>query len=325
MAPRRRLAGFTLIELLVVIAIIGLLMALLLPAVQKVREAANKMVCQNNLKQWGIALHNYHNDYESFPPAYEKKVMPGYESVPAKFYRWSALAQVLPYVEQQNIRNIIDTSIPLYDASGSTVYPKNQPGVAALIKLMVCPSDRFGRVDPRYGPCSYVTCVGSGANGGNRAEADGVFFVDRHIRIGEIYDGTSHTALLSESLLGPGGPDVTDPNLVDRQLYYAKLSSGPITDGAAAGASVFKADRCAIWADGESTVYDHYYPPNPKGIWDVMASGGYSWRAARSRHPAGVNVLLGDGHVTSVPNDIDLTIWRGLSTRKGYEVVPDEF
>lgn len=317
-----RRAAFTLIELLVVIAIIAILMALLLPAVQKVREAANKMVCGSNLRQWGIALHNYHNDYNNFPPAYEKKVTAAYPSVPDKFYRWSVFAQVLPYVEQDNIRKLINTEIPLYDATGSTVLPPNQPGVANMVKLLLCPSDTMQRGDVRYGPSNYVVCVGSGVNGGQRTGADGMFIVNRHMRMEDMRDGTSHTAIFAETLLGPGGPDVTS---VDNrpQYYYAKLGAGPLTQSLCdANAGPYKTDRGLIWADGESVVYDHAYQPNAR-TWDCMASGGFSFRAARSMHPGGVQVLFGDGSLHFFTNDIDPTIWKGYATRDGGEVVPD--
>ncbi|MFO0813456.1 MAG: DUF1559 domain-containing protein [Gemmatales bacterium] len=314
--------AFTLIELLVVIAIIAMLMALLLPAVQKVREAANKMLCGSNLRQWGIALHNYHNDYRNFPPAYEKKVTSAYPMVPDKFYRWSVFAQVLPYVEQDNLRKLIDTEIPLYDATGSTVLPPNQVGVSNMVKLMLCPSDTMQKIDSRYGPCNYVVCVGSGVNGGQRTGADGMFIVNRHLRIEDMRDGTSHTSLISETLLGPGGSDAASVGNLP-QNYYAKLSAGPLTAALCdSNAGPYKTDRGLIWADGESVVYDHAYTPNRKG-WDCMASGGFSFRAARSMHVQGVQVLFGDGSVRYYQNDIDPVIWSAFSTRFGGEVVED--
>ena len=187
---------------------------------------------------------------------------------------------------------------------------------------MRCPSDMNYRPDPRYGPCNYVTCVGSGSNGGNRSGTDGVFYVDQHTRIADILDGTSNTALLSETTIGPGGANVTDPSMAKVDLHYGKLSAGPLGPSGCAGASVWNPDRGAIWADGESIVYDHFYAPNATTI-DCMASGGYSYRAARSRHPGGVNVLLGDGSVRFVGNAVDFPIWQGLSTRAGGEVLGD--
>lgn len=314
--------AFTLIELLVVIAIIALLMALLLPAIQKVREAANRMLCGSNMRQWGVALHHYHNDFNDFPPAYEKKVSAAYPTVPSKFYRWSVFAQLLPYVEQDNLQKLLDTTIPLYDATGSVVLAPNQNGVATLVKLMLCPSDSMQKSDPRYGPSNYVVCVGSGINGGQRTDADGMFIVDRHSRIRDMRDGTAYTSLISETLLGPGGPDSATAGNTP-QYYYAKLSAGPLTQAMCdANAGPYKTDRGQIWADGESVVYDHAYPPNAR-TWDCMASGGFSFRAARSMHVNSVQVLFGDGSVRNYSNDIDINVWKAYSTRNGGEPVLD--
>jgi prepilin-type N-terminal cleavage/methylation domain-containing protein/prepilin-type processing-associated H-X9-DG protein len=319
---KRPRSAFTLIELLVVIAIIAVLIGLLVPAVQKTREAASRLRCANNLKQFGLAFHHYHDSNGSFPPAYEKKSTPAYPSVPAKYYRWSSLAQVLPYIEQSNLRNLIDTSIPLYDATGQNVLPPNQYGVAQIVKIMVCSSDKELRLDPRFGPSNYVQCVGNGSNGGQRTGANGVFTVDATCRITDIYDGTTNTALLSETLLGPGGPDVTDRSAVNYRLHYAKFASGPLTPAFCATATRWLTDRGESWADGETIVYDHFYPPNHRD-WDCMASGGFSFRAARSGHSNGVNLALGDGSVRFVSDSVNLATWQALGSRNGGEVVGD--
>src|SRR5262249_23844256 len=140
--------------------------------------------------------------------------------------------------------------------------------------------------------------------------------------VADVTDGTSSTAFLSETTLGSGGPDVTSAAGARVDLHYGKLSAGPLGPGGCAGASVWKTDRGAIWADGESVVYDHFYPPNAPQM-DCMASGGYSYRAARSRHTGGVNVLLGDGHGSFATNAVTLIPWQAGGPRGGGEVVGD--
>src|SRR6202158_5698273 len=122
----RRRHAFTLIELLVVIAIIGVLIGLLLPAVQKVREAANRMSCQNNLKQLGIAMFNYEGTYNKFPPAFVGNVPPAYTGFPAYFFSWSALAFLNPFLEQTNIYNQMDLTQPIYVPPAYNISTANQ-------------------------------------------------------------------------------------------------------------------------------------------------------------------------------------------------------
>src|SRR5437763_11642403 len=133
--------AFTLIELLVVIAIIAILIALLLPAVQKVREAANRMKCSNNLKQLGIALHNYHDAQKTLPAGYQNLVTAQYPALPASRFRWSFIARLTPYLEQTNIYNSLDLTIPLYMDSQGNVFPVNRAGVSRVVSILLCPSD----------------------------------------------------------------------------------------------------------------------------------------------------------------------------------------
>src|SRR5215211_4859222 len=140
--------AFTLIELLVVIAIIAVLIGLLLPAVQKVREAAARMKCQNNLKQLGLALHNYEGSNDRWPALYPGTA-PGSPAFNYK-YTWSVLAQLSPYLEQTNIYNTMDLTQPMYDAS-NVVTAKNQFAVVQKVSIFLCPSDKGEPVSSAYG------------------------------------------------------------------------------------------------------------------------------------------------------------------------------
>ena len=141
--------GFTLIELLVVIAIIAILIGLLLPAVQKVREAAARMQCTNNLKQLGLAMHNFESANGRLPSAYLGQVPPAFAGYPAYFFSWSAFAQMNPYLEQTAIYNHMDLTQPMYDPNNSyNISTANQFAVQQTVKLFLCPSDKSAPVEP---------------------------------------------------------------------------------------------------------------------------------------------------------------------------------
>ncbi len=207
--------AFTLIELLVVIAIIAVLIGLLLPAVQKVREAAARMSCQNNLHQLGVALHNYEGALGNLPPVFPATPKPPYVGlVPPYFYSWSVLAQLNPFLEQTNIYNRMNLSEPMYTLPTLTITPDNRFAVQQTVKLFLCPSDTMQSVGGGYGvaafgPVNYCASIGSGATNGGAPygspwDADGLFRAAVNGRFAEVTDGLSNTAAFSESLLGTG-------------------------------------------------------------------------------------------------------------------------
>jgi prepilin-type N-terminal cleavage/methylation domain-containing protein len=325
--PSAQRRAFTLIELLVVIAIIAILIGLLLPAVQKVREAAARTKCQNNLKQLGLAMHNYHDVNQAFPPGYEQKqTVP---SIPAFLWRWSSIAQLTPYLEQTAIFNACDLNNPLYsDPSGTVFVSKgNQLAVQQQVPILLCPSDPNSgmKPDPNFGPTNYVVCVGSGRNGGPRGPtADGVFYKGSKTRMTDITDGTSNTAMMSESLIGNGGPDLSSAPTTPQQMerVYSWIGGGGLMNaGTCAGSGDFRNDRNTRWADGDAyeTLYDHGYTPNAASIDCISTSA--NWKAARSKHTGGVNLLRCDGSIRFIPNSIDAFTWQSLGTRTGGEVI----
>ena len=196
--------GFTLIELLVVIAIIAILVALLLPAVQQAREAARRSSCKNNLKQLALALHNYESTHRVFPPG-----ALGYP------YVWSAHAQLLPFVEQAGLQNLLNYDVPPLNAFNSggfdaTAVGQNDEAAKTKLAVLTCPSDKESVPNSEYGGISYPACMGSGLNGsgtaddGSNANADGIIFARSKIGFRDVTDGTSNTVAFSEQLLGDG-------------------------------------------------------------------------------------------------------------------------
>jgi len=301
-ANRRQ--GFTLIELLTVIAIVAVLLGLLLPAVQKVRAAAAGLSCRNNLKQIGLGLHNHHAALGRLPAG---RGMPA----PRIF---SAHAQLLPYLEQDALRGLIDfTSAPTtYTVPPATIHDGTRNRVAAttLVRTFLCPSDpAAGRIPGSdYAGTNYAACSGSGSNSGSIANADGVFFLGSAIRLSEIA-GTSHTAAFSERTLGSADP---------RDVMIELPGNGDTTPTTCMSPSGTRnTERGGKWILGNygNTLYNHATPPNAPTQDCLNATQQKGLLAAGSRHPGGVHLLACDGSVHFVRNQVSQAVWQAAADR----------
>ena len=217
--------AFTLIELLVVIGVIGVLVAMLLPAVQTAREAARRMSCANNMRQIGIAMHNHHAVHDRLPAGAVARPYESEPSTPWTFYRWSALAMLSPHLENTAAYNALDLSKPLYTVNFA-VTPENVEGSRKMVPTFLCPSDRGRRLHPDFGPTNYAVCTGSGGGGGTPIATDGVFHVNSETRLVDIHDGSSNTLALSESLLGDPGLEARDPETAYRFTFVSPVVRG---------------------------------------------------------------------------------------------------
>ena len=324
--------GFTMIELLVVMGIIGVLLSLLLPAVQNARESANRMQCQNNLKQVGLALHHYEGTYHRFPPGYVSNPDdPAMSPVDPQFNDagpgWSWMTCLLPFTELDSLYNSLDLRLPCYD-------PANAAAVAAPIKIFRCPSD-FGGNNPAYGDTvnvvdinenvlavfgrsNYVANVGSSTlwcSWPVTLQPNGVMYRNSKIGIADITDGLSNTVFVGER--SSNLADSVWPGAVPFSTHFAWP---PFASAGSGGLGrPYDGPGAYVGAHGGPCPYEDpvvIYPPNsPLGHGDQM----------ESMHPGGANILMGDGSVRFYGYNHPLSTWVALISRNGGEVVHDDY
>ena len=321
--------AFTIIEVLVVISVIGILAALILPAVQAARESARRMSCANNMRQIGIAMYAHQTAKKNLPAGSIARPLPGVRGAPWSFFRWSALATLSPYLENTAAYNSLDLTKPLYNV-GFGVTAENVAGAKVVVPTFLCPSDTLRILNPKFGPTNYAFCTGTGIDGGTPIKTDGVFYVNSQTKLSDISDGTANTIALSESILGEAGPQARDPKTGYRFTFVA-----PLTDANCANVLTwnYTDPRGFSWVNGEyrNGLYNHYYMPNSSTA-DCMSAkigGGpevnftpFGWKTARSLHRSGVNVLKADGSTAFLSEDITPEVWRATATRKGSDLVP---
>jgi prepilin-type N-terminal cleavage/methylation domain-containing protein/prepilin-type processing-associated H-X9-DG protein len=331
MPPARR--GFTLVELLVVIAIIAVLIGLLLPAVQKVREAANRAKCTNNLKQISLAALNYHQDQQAFPGAtylYGPQPPATSFSIGGSPQGTSLFVCLLPYFEQQNLYQAWNFTTPTLNGQQTTAVP-NPPG-ATVLSLLVCPSDQISQNPnkPVHHPVgTYLWGMTSyGGNGGTQsypnATNDGMFYAVgplsspllNPVAILDVTDGTSSTFFFGEryhedrnfDTLVSRPPATLASNLISGYGWWGSPSSGAASD---VSESAF-APLNYLVASGVSS-------GNTATDQTTVNMRICAWG---SGHPGGANFSMVDGSVQFVANSISQTTLTWLSTRAGGEVIP---
>lgn len=331
-APRRR--GFTLIELLVVMAVIALLVGLLLPAVQQVREAARRTECRNHLHQLAIAVHNYESAHRRFPPSYG--IVPGVTVTVGG--QWSVLARVLPFVEQANLARLIDWNLP-YSA---------QVNVATMrIAVYLCPSEVHDhvRINPATGvprdyPANYAVNFGTWKvfDPQDGSGGDGAFHPNSAFTTAHFSDGMSHTLMAAEvKAFTPYVRNTADPG--PSPPASPAFAGGLSGDGCCIGPDVQQNTGHTEWADGlcQQSGFTTTFGPNtriPYTVGGVEYDIDYvSWREgttaaqptyaalpARSYHAGLVQAAFMDASVHAVSENISREVWRRAGTRSGGEV-----
>jgi prepilin-type N-terminal cleavage/methylation domain-containing protein/prepilin-type processing-associated H-X9-DG protein len=343
MTPRNRPA-FTLIELLVVIAIIAVLISLLLPAVQAAREAARRIQCTNNLKQVGLALHNYSSAVGVLPPGRFNSHLKGRGNC------WGTYSQLLPHLDQAAVFNSFNFNLP---PDTDTLSASNSTGFETFLSTLICPSDSQPQLitvgGAQFATHNYNFNVGSGYPAVQYPVApltgtpNGPFYENSRVGPESFTDGLSNTVAVAETVrstasstyandpqgvfLITGNNSTTGPPLSSDADYAALCLSLP------SATTQFQATRGVRWhygAPGHS-LYNHLRAPNDRqpdcrgGLPHSTRSDPlWSWLslniAARSKHPGGVNALLADGSVRFVKDSTNVLVWQALGSRNGGEV-----
>jgi prepilin-type N-terminal cleavage/methylation domain-containing protein/prepilin-type processing-associated H-X9-DG protein len=347
-----RRKAFTLVELLVVLAIISVLIGLLLPAVQKVRESANRLACANNLKQMGLALHNYHDTYQGFPPGMKTSG----SDVVEQARGGGAFRGLLTFIEQGDLAQLWHPDLAWYEEP-------NFPAVTVPVKLYFCPSNRStGNVDmqhvvpfagrplPNPAACDYLVCKGANAALCSPTQvpavARGVFDINTHTRLADITDGTSQTFAIGE---GAGGnpryllrryyadtePD-PDPLTGEPRIADQSWSSGSLANNALHSEAFLFGSTLGITA-----LRSPFTPPLDEPMNNPLVLGSLDYNqdctnsgtaletfdtlgGFRSLHPGGCNFVFCDGSVHFVSETITPDAYRALSTMAGGEVATGE-
>jgi prepilin-type N-terminal cleavage/methylation domain-containing protein len=336
-------SAFTLVELLVVIAIIGILIGMLLPAVQQVREAARRITCANNLRQMALATLNFESSFQRLPASWKPPVGVTFGSDSGEVRGWSAQAQILPYLEQGNLESQIDfnqdyASTPDINIGGQTVAMPS-----AKIPIYQCPSEVNSRTRfdnngvAIHHPLNYASNAGEWFvwdPAGNR-NGQGSLAVNRQLRIGSVTDGTSNTMLFAEvKAYTPYFRNLGQPGEIEM----------PATPSELVGlGGVFKPNSGHTeWVDGRAhqASFTATFPPNTKVThvvngqeldvdWSNQQEGRsqtartYAAVTARSFHTGGVNVCRVDGSTDFRSDNINRETWQAFATRAGGEVLSD--
>jgi prepilin-type processing-associated H-X9-DG protein/prepilin-type N-terminal cleavage/methylation domain-containing protein len=306
--------AFTIIELLVVISIIAVFSGLLLPAVQKVREAAARLSCQNNLHQVGLALHNYHDANQAFPPGYLAN-RPYSDGATDTTPGWGWAAYILSYVEQDNLFRKLDFDQPIQRSSA----------IQTMVKVYLCPSDftpptafpvpdAFGNPVVLAAPCSYAACCGGNESDTTEATGLGIFYRNSRTRLTDVTDGTSNTIMVGERSWGNANA-----------IWAGALNNGVCLRG--------KQNPCPGTGAGSFPASDLVLAHSHLNNTTTDTDGGLD--DFSSRHPGGSNFVFADGSVRflrSVPSDLpgggytpDSLIFQAMGTRANGEVVPADF